>query len=186
MILGLDVSTTCTALAVVSDNNTIIDVKAIKFNKDLSIYEKAVEVKSKIAEVLEAYEIDSIYIEEPLMNFAAGGTTLPTLSTAQRFNGVISQYCYDLLKKAPIHLNATSARKLNNIKRCENPRMQHTKNIKPGKINTIESLTVSDPWYKITITSKGNVKAEEYDKADAIIIARAGLKLCPKQGNLKS
>jgi len=65
----------------------------------------------------------------------------------------------------PEYIGATSARKQVGIKV---PRGKKAKQV------VIEHLLETEPAFKIEYTRHGNPKPESYDRADAIVIAKAG------------
>jgi hypothetical protein len=69
-------------------------------------------------------------------------------------------------------VGATQARKLVGIKV---PRGQKAKKV------VMEHLLATEPDFKIELTHKGNPKPQEFDRADALIVARAGLKLLAEE-----
>ena len=84
---------------------------------------------------------------------------------------------YDLFSLEPEYIGATTARKLCGIKV---PRGAKAKEI------VLQHLKTTEPVFKIEYTKFNNPKPECYDKADSIIIAKAGHALCQKQKKEKS
>ena len=72
----------------------------------------------------------------------------------------------------PDYLAATSARKMCGIKV---PRGTKAKEV------VLKYILTSESSFDIVYTKHGNPKPGTYDKADAIVIARAGYNLCQKQ-----
>ena len=68
----------------------------------------------------------------------------------------------------PKYIAATSARKQCGIKI---PRGQKAKEV------VLEHLLKNEPAFKIEYTKFGNPKPESFDRADAIVIAKAGYKI---------
>ena len=68
----------------------------------------------------------------------------------------------------PQYVTAMEARKLAGIKV---PRGQKAKQV------VLEHLLDNEQAFKIEYTNRGNPKPESYDRADAIIVAKAGYKL---------
>ena len=83
---------------------------------------------------------------------------------------------YDLFEIEPEYISASSARKTAGIKV---PRGQKAKQV------VLEHLLETEPAFKIEYTKYGNPKAESYDRADAIVIAKAGY-LIEKEKNIDS
>jgi hypothetical protein len=117
--------------------------------------------------VLNGGGVEHIYIEQPFTFFNSGGSSGKTMAALQRFNGVVSWMVYECFEIKPRYLGATQARKLAGIKV---PRGQKAKKV------VMEHLLATDPEFKIERTHKGNPKPQEFDRADALVIARAGLK----------
>ena len=84
------------------------------------------------------------------------------------FNGVVSWLVYELFEIEPKYIAATSARKQCGIKI---PRGQKAKEV------VLEHLLNNEPAFKIEYTKFGNPKPESFDRADAIVIAKAGYKI---------
>ena len=179
MILGVDISTSITGFAIVADDE-IVFCDSIDLRKYKDIFEKTNAIKEKILDLYEMYQlnnddsriwgdskypIEQIYIEQSLHMFMSGKSSAKTLSTLTRFNGVVSWLLYETFGIKPKFIGASSARKLVGIKI---PRGQKAKQV------VIEYLLNNEPTFKIEYTKFGNPKPEYYDKADAIIIAKAG------------
>jgi hypothetical protein len=94
-----------------------------------------------------------------------GKSSAKTLSTLTRFNGIVSWLLFELFEMEPQFIGASSARKRAGIKV---PRGEKAKQV------VLKYLLDNEPTFKIQYTSKGNPKPESFDRADAIIIARAG------------
>ena len=88
-----------------------------------------------------------------------------TLSTLTRFNGIVSWLIYELFERRPTFIGSTTARKQAGIKV---PRGKKAKQV------VLEHLLENEPAFKIEYTQHGNPKPESYDRADAIVVARAG------------
>ena len=174
MILGLDISTSITGATVVDESGHIHFCEAWDTrnkNKFPTLYHKADFVKNKLKELDKRFDIGYVYIEQSLQSFRSGFSSAKTLSTLSRFNGIVSWSCWDIFKTEPQMLAAASARKLVgvSIKRGDN-----------AKQKVLQFLLDNEPSFVVLYTKHGNPKPEEYDRADSIIIARAGLE-CQKK-----
>ena len=116
----------------------------------------------------EARFIVHIYIEQPFTFFNSGGSSAKTMAVLQKFNGIVSWLVYEMFEIEPKYVTAMEARKLCGIKV---PRGQKAKQV------VLEHLLDSEQAFKIEYTNRGNPKPESYDRADAIIVAKAGYKL---------
>jgi len=168
MILGIDISTSITGFAVIDPNGNIVLSSACDLRRDKDFFSKCITIKFQILSLLEQYggKIKHIYIEEPFTFFNSGGSSAKTMAALQRFNGVVSWMVFECFEIKPQYIEAKQARKLVGIKV---PRGQKAKKV------VMEHLLRTEPDFKIELTHKGNPRPQEYDRADALVIARAGL-----------
>ena len=166
MILGVDVSTSITGYTIV-DNGEIILNGAWDTRKYKNFFDKVVHVKDGLDKIRKEYgtRITAVYIEQSLQSFRSGFSSAKTLSTLSRFNGIVSWLVFDQYGIQPEYIAATSARKLCGIKVS---RGQKAKQV------VLNFLLDNEPSFVIEYTRNGNPKPESYDKADSIVIARAG------------
>tara|TARA_Y100001938_G_scaffold146136_2_gene224376 strand:+ start:7542 stop:8105 length:564 start_codon:yes stop_codon:yes gene_type:complete len=183
MILGIDISTSITGFAIVADNQLVF-YDSIDLRKYKNIFDKTIAMKEKLLDIYEMYQcnnddvaagygaseypIEHIYIEQSLHMFMGGKSSAKTLSTLTRFNGIVSWLVFELFEIRPEFIGATSARKQAGIKV---PRGQKAKQV------VLQYLLDNEPAFKIEYTKHGNPKPESYDRADAIVIAKAGYAL---------
>ena len=172
MILGLDVSTSITGYTLLSEDKIVLN-GAWDTRKYKDFFDKVTHVRKGLEEIFGEYgsEIRAVYIEQSLQSFRSGFSSAKTLSTLSRFNGIVSWLVFDLYKIKPQYLAATSARKLCGIKV---PRGQKAKAV------VLNFLLDSEPDFVICYTRNGNPKPESYDKADSLVIAKAGA-ICEKK-----
>ena len=134
-------------------------------------------IKKELEDIGRQHKIEHIYIEEPFVFFKSGGSSGKTMAKLQAFNGIISWLCCDLFGLKPVHITPAQARKLNGIKVS---RGQKAKQI------VLDYLLENEESFEIEYTKKGNPKPNSYDKADSLIIAKAGIKILELQGEPKS
>jgi len=170
MILGIDISTSITGFAIIDNTGKIMFSEACDLRRDKTFFSKCLTIRAKIIDILEAYngKIKHIYIEQPFTFFNSGGSSGKTMAALQRFNGVVSWMVYECFEIEPNYVGATQARKLVGIKV---PRGEKAKKV------VMEHLLATEPDFTIQYTNKGNPKPQEYDRADALVIARAGMNL---------
>ena len=179
MILGVDVSTSITGFAIVADNQ-LVYYDSIDMRKHKNVFDKTIAIKEKILDLYEMYQcnnddsmrmgnsdypIEHIYVEQPFTFFNSGGSSAKTMATLQKFNGIVSWLLFEIFEIRPEYVGATAARKHAGIKV---PRGQKAKKV------VLEHLLETEPAFKIEYTSHGNPKPESYDRADAIVVAKAG------------
>jgi len=175
MILGLDISTSITGATVLDEAGAIVYCEAWDTrnkNRFPTLFDKGTFVKHKLWELHDRFHIEKIYIEQSLQSFRSGFSSAKTLSTLSRFNGIVSWLCYDIFELEPEYVAATSARKLCGIKV---PRGQKAKQV------VLNFLLDSEPFFMIDYTKAGNPTPGAYDRADSLVIARAGYSLCQEQ-----
>ena len=174
MVLGLDISTSITGYTLI-DGDKIILNGAWDTRKYKDFFEKVIHVKAGLEEIHKQYgkQIGAIYIEQSLQSFRSGFSSAKTLSTLSRFNGIISWLAFDQYKTKPEYLAATSARKLCGIKV---PRGQKAKAV------VLKFLLDNEPAFVLEYTRNGNPKPECYDKADSMVIAKAGV-ICERKNS---
>ena len=177
MILGIDISTSITGFAVVGDGQ-LLHYSSCDLRKQKGPFAKAEALREYIEDLFENYQLDNdggygeskypieqIYIEQPLHMFMKGKSSAKTLSTLMTFNGIVSWIVYELFEIEPEYISASSARKRVGIRV---PRGEKAKEV------VLKHLLASEPAFKIGYTKYGNPAAGSYDKADAIVIAKAG------------
>jgi Holliday junction resolvasome RuvABC endonuclease subunit len=181
MILGIDVSTSITGFAIVAEGE-IVFYDSVDLRKYKNLFEKAERIKEALFNLLDNYQYDReehwladdqdkenkinhIYIEQSLHMFMGGKSSAKTLSTLTRFNGIVSWLAYEMFEMEPKYIAATSARKHAGIKV---PRGQKAKQV------VLQYLLDNEPAFRVEYTKHGNPKPESYDRADAIVIAKAG------------
>ena len=181
MILGVDVSTSITGFAVVSDGQ-LLYYDSIDLRRHKNIFDKTIAIKEKILDLYEMYQLNNddsssagfgdskfpiqhIYIEQPFTFFNSGGSSAKTMAALQKFNGIVSWLLFEVFEIRPEFIGATAARKQAGIKV---PRGQKAKQV------VLQHLLDTEPAFTIEYTRHGNPKPESYDRADAIVIAKAG------------
>jgi len=178
MILGVDVSTSITGLAIVADGS-IVYYDSVDLRKYKNVFEKGCVLKEKIVDLYEAYQfsneefllgnskypIEHIYIEQPFTFFNSGGSSAKTMAALQKFNGIVSWFLYEIFEMQPEYVLAQTARKTVGIKV---PRGEKAKAV------VLKYLLDTEPAFNVEYTKQGNPKPESYDRADAIIVAKAG------------
>ena len=175
-ILGLDISTSITGMTIIDGSGKILYCKSVDTrnkNHFPTLLHKAERIKSELEDLKCKYDISHIFIEESLQSFRSGFSSAKTLSTLSKINGIVSYLVYDIFNNMPLYLPATSARKSCGIKV---PRGQKAKEI------VLNFILDNEPSFVIEYTRHGNPCPGTYDRADSIIIARAGLEYC-KQKN---
>jgi hypothetical protein len=130
------------------------------------MFSKSLFIKEKLKEI--DYPIDHIFIEPALNMFMMGKSSSHTISTLIKFNGITSWMCFEEFGIQPQFIPAISARK-----KCGITIKRGTK----AKEQVFKFMIDNEPQFGYTVeyTKHGNPKPQYYDRADALVMARAGL-----------
>ena len=175
VILGLDVSTSKIGLTIMDYNNNLINCQVIKLNSKDSLYERCLQVENILNKINGINYINNnnklyikeVFIESPFMMFSGGKTTAMTMAKLQRFNGMISYMVRREIGIEPVMIAANKARGLVGLK------VKRGENTKLKVIEWVQSEYPKD--FIVEYTRHGNPKPGTDDKADSVVIARAGL-----------
>ena len=163
MILGLDVSTSRIGWAIINDKQELIDSNFYKTDKKKGLEERALDLKENVLDpIMALHDITEIRIEEPFMMFSGGKTTARTMSSLQRFNGMVSLIAHQLLGKPPTLVGATTARS-----RCG---IKVPRGTKAKQVVLMWCASQYDNFI-MDYTRHGNPKPGLDDEADAIVVA---------------
>lgn len=168
IILGLDISSSRIGYCLINENEDLLLVDEIKLKSSQPLEERADIFKKTMEIIKEHSEVNHVFIEQPFMAFSGGKTTAATMAKLQRFNGMCSYVVHSLFGSPATLLQANKARGLVDlkIKRGENT-----------KLKVIEWVQEKYPTsFLVEYTRHGNPKPGTDDKADAVVIANAGLK----------
>ena len=174
MILGLDVSTSCTGWCVIDYDGSLVDIGFISLKKIDEMYDKASRVADDLSDVFKKHAIQKILIEENLQAFRPGLSSAKTLMTLARFNGIISYICYDRFNMKPDHINVNVARKSVGLKLDR----KSDKTTKEQVLEWVSSKIPDHVWETRVLKSgprKGQTVVSDgcFDSADAYVIASA-------------
>jgi len=168
IILGLDISSSRIGYCLINENEDLLLVDEIKLKPSQSLEERADIFKNTIEIIKEHSEVDYVFIEQPFMAFSGGKTTATTMAKLQRFNGMCSYVVHDLFGSPATQLQTNKARGLVGLK------IKRGDNTKLKVIEWVNEKYTEE--FIIEYTRHGNPKPGTDDKADAVVIALAGLK----------
>jgi|TARA_B100000282_G_scaffold111317_1_gene78870 Holliday junction resolvasome RuvABC endonuclease subunit len=168
MILGLDISTSRIGYSIIDYNKKLIIHNVIKF-KPLQLEDRAEIFYQFLTDIKKQYKIKDIFIEQPFMMFSGGKTTAMTMSKLQRFNGMCSFAVRRIFNLNPTLIAANKARGLVGLK------IKRGEDTKKKIIEWVEKKYPKD--FIVELTNYGNPRPGTDDKADAIVIALAGLEI---------
>ena len=171
MILGLDISTTMIGVAVVDEESSrVVHSTGWDLSKIDKVYLKYETVGAHLYELRQEYNIKQVFIETALKRFIPGKSRADTLIKLAKFNGVVSWLCFETWNKDPIFINVNTARSLYGL---TFPRSTKGPQRKKMVIEAVIDKEKTDFQYEMARGGK-NYKKGTDDRADAIVIARAG------------
>ena len=166
MFLGFDISTSIIGITCVDKHGEIIFCEHCDLRKHKTLFEKIDVFRKFLADIRYLQTVvREIWIEEPFVFFNSGGSSGKTMAILQRFNGMASVAIRDAFHMDPQYVGATQARKLNEIKIPRGTK---------AKEEVLKFLLDKMPAFKVEYTKHGNPKPGYYDRADSVVIARAG------------
>lgn len=178
MILGLDISTSCTGWSLIdSVDSKLVKMGYVDLSKQKNFLLKADDVKQALIALHNEFDIKDIFIEENLQAFRPGFSSAKTLMTLARFNGIISYICNRDLNIEPQFINVNIARKRLGLKLDRKSKLNTKEQVfewvdKRIDVSWPMKILKSGPRKGLSILSPGC-----YDMADAYVIASAGFNM---------
>jgi hypothetical protein len=177
MILGIDISTSCTGFALVDKTGKLISSSYCNLSNLEDLFDKAVAVRAEIKKYSTSFDISRISIEENLSIFRRGLSSAHTISTLARFNGIVCYISYVEFGFKPTIISVSDSRKSVGIRTA--------KKGEDAKAIVREWVLVQEPeyqWPTKTLRNgprKGEIVFEKgvEDSMDAYVMARACLAL---------
>jgi len=178
LVIGLDVSTSCTGICVVDGDiqpddkgSHILLLDKIEFKKCKTFWEKSDVIEAVLSDVLHRQKISPVILalEEPLLGFQKGLSSASTITTLMRFNGIVSYIGRKIFRIDPTYISSAHARKLCGIK------MQRTSIAgMSGKEQVFKYMSEHDLRH-VDWPRKKNGQPVDWsrDATDAYVIARA-------------
>ena len=174
VVLGLDISTSKIGICIMDYKFNLLETTLLKLNTKDELEDRCLHLEQyinnfnyydKINE--EGYVIKDVYIESAFIAFSGGKTSAVTMSKLQRFNGMVCFMLRKLFGYNAVPLSPAKARGLVHLK------VKRGENTKLRVIEHVEKAFPNDFNYELT--RHGNPKPGTDDRADAIVIAWAGL-----------
>ena len=176
-ILGLDISTNIIGYTILDNSGNHIISGALKLNKKLDFVARAAEFSSILADLRKQYSIGHVWIEEPFIMFAKGGSSAQTMARLSSFNGMIQFSCFTIYGFVPSMINANHARKVLGIKLMRQSKCGIT--TKDQIMSWVKTQLPNYKWPTKTLKSgprKGLTINDDscYDIADSFVVAKSG------------
>jgi Holliday junction resolvasome RuvABC endonuclease subunit len=170
MILGLDISTTMVGVALLDDEGDLIQSECWDISKIDTLFDKAEFVGAELYGLRTEHRIQHVFIETALKKFLPGKSRADTILKLAKFNGIVSWLCFDTFFQAPTFINVNTARTLYGL---SFPRGTKGPQRKKMVIEAVIEREKNSFSYEMARGGR-NYKKGTDDKADAIVIARAG------------
>jgi len=163
-VLGFDVSSTTIGYSILEiDHNDEINYVHANYLKPIkkgTITERIVDTRNKIEDIIKKVNPDYIAIED-IIQFMQGKSTAKTIIMLTTFNRMICLCAYDYLKRAPELFSVMTIRHGLKLDK-QLPKKEDMPEL------VAKHLRIKFPYEK---NKKGNLKVENYDKADGIAVA---------------
>jgi Holliday junction resolvasome RuvABC endonuclease subunit len=171
MILGLDISTTIIGVAVVCpETRSLVFSTHWDLSKMTTTYEKSENVGALLYSLRSEYKIEEIFIETALKKFFPGRSRADTIIKLAKFNGIVSWLCFECFDIEPTYINVNKARSMYGL---SFPRGTKGPQRKKMVIEAVIEKEKTSFTYEMARGGK-NYKKGVDDRADAVVIARAG------------
>jgi len=179
MILGLDISTTLVGIAILDDNGKLIKTDGLDISKISNTFERLETVGAELYTIRSEYDIKEVFIETALKKFLPGKSRADTIIKLAKFNGVVSWICFECFEKEPTYINVNTARSLYGLSFPRSSKGPQRKKM------VIEAVIEKEKTaFKYEMARGGrNYKKGTDDRADAVVIARAGEFLLKNKNN---
>ena len=166
MILGLDISTSCTGVTILDYTGRVILNDCWKFKED-DVTDKLERAKKEIKDLKKKYPITEVFVEESLQAFRPGFSSAKTILSLAKFNGILCWMIWEEMAIKVKYIGSTTARKTCGIKIIKGT---------PAKQQVMEWMLQNQTWFQVEKKKNSdNIKDHFYDMADSWVIAQAGL-----------
>jgi Holliday junction resolvasome RuvABC endonuclease subunit len=165
LILGLDISTSCTGITILDDAGQVVLNTCWKFSEE-DVFDKLDRAKKEIQQIKNKYNITSVFVEESLQAFRPGFSSAKTILSLAKFNGILCWMIWEEMAIKPKYIGSTTARKTCGIKIVKGT---------PAKQQVMEWMLKEQKWFQVENKKNSEkIKDHFYDMADSWVIARAG------------
>ena len=180
MILGLDISTTMVGVAIIDpDSKNLVHCEGWDISKCETMFDKAESIGANLYTIRSEYNIEHVFVETALKRFLPGKSRADTIIKLAKFNGVVSWLCFECFETEPTYINVNTARSLYGL---SFPR--GTKGPQRKKMVIEAVIEKEKTAFKYEMARGGkNYKRGTDDRADAVVIARAGEYLLRNKDN---
>jgi len=187
MIIGLDISTSIVGIAVMQEDGRIVEVQHVDLRKIKS--ENYCEMADKVQVALEDIKVKyehsdfKVYVKEAGKKFRMGTSSAKTIFMLARFNGIVCYTCWKTFGEKAVELEVKNASKHIGLIIPKMPKgTKYAVKKKATKQAVIDFLLEDCKFTSVEMgfqkTHHDNWQVWCQDRADAIVIAKAGLEGC--------
>lgn len=180
MILGLDISTSVVGVAVINpEDRKLVESVHWDLRKLDNLFEKAECIGSELYQLKGKHNIESVYIETALKRFIPGRSKADTIIKLAKFNGVVAWLSFETFGVEPTYINVNTARSIYGLSFPRGTKGPARKKMVIEKVIENEK----NSFFAELARGGKNFKHGTDDRADAVVIARAGEFLLRNEGN---
>lgn len=178
VVLGLDISTSCTGWTILAPDGTVAAMGHIDFKGCASFWQKVDHALEQLAVI--AVGPSHCFIEESLQSFQPGMSSASTLLTLGKFNGLLSYAVRQTMKKDPFYISASQARKACGVKLTQKKKSPFNHGHKQQTFTAISGGLLKGREWPMKRTADPNLPLVEnvvpwaLDECDSFVIAYAG------------
>jgi len=151
-------------------SRTLVKVEGWDISKYNTLFEKAELIGAELYGLRSKYNIEKVFIETALKKFLPGRSRADTIIKLAKFNGIVSWLCFECYELDPIYINVNTARSLYGLSFPRGTKGPKRKKMVIEAVIEKEKIAFS---YEMARGGR-NFKRGTDDRADAIVIARAG------------
>lgn len=186
VILGLDISTTCTGVAVIHrDTGELVFMDHVNMaskKKFPNFWAKVNHMRDYFRELHDNHlnwEVKAIAVEENMKKFPSGFSSAGTIMTLAKFNGILSYLSMEEWAGVePFDINVRSARARLGIKINTKDKSKSTKQ---KVLDKVMEMNPDFPWVYREVKGEKKLTKINEDRADAWVIAAASRILHKKE-----
>jgi len=157
-----------------SDDRSIMDLGHISLKKVEGLFNKVDFAVPKIVDLMAKLKVSEAYVEESVMMFSRGMSSAQTIITLAKFNALVSYHVRNHLGDLNVFwVKPNEARKTCGVTLTTKAKAGG----KGQKEQTFDQLTAPNgllSHVKFELTKTGKQKPENYDQADAFVVAYHG------------
>jgi Holliday junction resolvasome RuvABC endonuclease subunit len=184
-LLGLDISTSCTGVSILDQEEQLVLLDAVKLNSTRlkTMWDKADYVLEQLKEFVGDRKIERVFVEANAKMFTKGFSSADTLMTLAKFNGIVSYITYKNFGAEIIDVNVNSARKAIGFK---NDKLDK-RPVKEKVFDHVIAMHPEFPWKKHVAKTGKSVgqevfDAEMKDSCDSWVIVCGGNRILKQEG----